>query len=168
VTEAGKWLARAGRGALDGMIAKPMDESYRPGERAMLKVKCLRTADCVVGGFRYASESRDIGSLLLGLYNDEGNLDHVGFASAIAQRDQCALKRKLDPLRRTWVHGRRAGRPSRWSTENCKRVRVMALAGAVSFVSESSSSSEMPSRSRAFACSIPMALSSACTVACGT
>ncbi|HTT82950.1 MAG TPA: ATP-dependent DNA ligase [Rhizomicrobium sp.] len=112
------WLAHAGRGALDGVIAKPLDASYAPGERAMLKVKCLRTADCVVGGFRYASGSRDVGSLLLGLYNDQGKLDHVGFTSAIAEDDQPALKKKLAPLRGgTGFTGTAPGGPSRWSTE---------------------------------------------------
>ncbi|HEX3664268.1 MAG TPA: ATP-dependent DNA ligase [Rhizomicrobium sp.] len=116
--EAKVWLARAGQGALDGVIAKPLDRPYTPGERAMLKVKCLRTADCVVGGFRYASGSRDIGSLLLGLYNDEGRLDHVGFTSAIAQQDQAALKKKLAPLRGgAGFTGNAPGGPSRWSTE---------------------------------------------------
>jgi ATP-dependent DNA ligase len=112
------WLARAGRGALDGVIAKPLDARGVPGERIMLKVKCLRTADCVVGGFRYASGSRNIGSLLLGLYNNEGKLDHVGFTSAIAEHDQPALKKKLAPLRGgTGFTGAAPGGPSRWSTE---------------------------------------------------
>jgi ATP-dependent DNA ligase len=116
--EASAWLARAGRGALDGVIAKPLDAPYVPGERVMLKVKCLRTADCVVGGFRYASGSRDIGSLLLGLYNDQGKLDHVGFTSAIAAHDQPALKKKLAPLRGgSGFTGNAPGGPSRWSTE---------------------------------------------------
>jgi len=116
--EAKKWLARAGRGALDGVIAKPLDESYKPGERAMLKIKCLRTADCVVGGFRLASGSDNIGSLLLGLYNSEGKLDHVGFTSAIADRDQAALKKKLARLRGgAGFTGNAPGGPSRWSTE---------------------------------------------------
>lgn len=118
VGEAKKWLARAGGGALDGVIAKPLDRPYQPGERAMLKVKCLRTADCVVGGFRYASGSRDIGSLLLGLYNGEGRLDHVGFTSAISARDQPALKKKLAPLRGgSGFTGDAPGGPSRWATE---------------------------------------------------
>ena len=118
VNEARRWLARAGRGTLDGVIAKPLDEPYRPGKRAMLKVKCLRTADCVVGGFRYTAGSRDIGSLLLGLYNDDGKLDHVGFTSAIARRDQPALKRKLGPLRGgSGFSGDAPGGPRRWSTD---------------------------------------------------
>ncbi|HWE05615.1 MAG TPA: ATP-dependent DNA ligase, partial [Rhizomicrobium sp.] len=118
IGEARKWLARAGGGALDGVIAKPLDEPYRPGERAMLKVKCLRTADCVVGGFRFTSGSHDIGSLLLGLYDDEGKLDHIGFTSAIPERDQPALRKKLAPLRGgPGFTGNAPGGPSRWSTE---------------------------------------------------
>jgi ATP-dependent DNA ligase len=80
--EAQRWLERAG-GALDGVVAKDSEDAYRPGERAMIKVQCLRSADCVVGGFRYATGSREVGSLLLGLYNDEGKLDHVGFTATI-------------------------------------------------------------------------------------
>jgi ATP-dependent DNA ligase len=116
--EAKKWLARAGRGALDGVIAKPLGVPYSPGERAMLKIKCLRTADCVVGGFRYAIGSDDIASLLLGLYDRVGKLDHVGFTSAIAHRDQPALKKKLARLRGgSGFTGSAPGGPSRWATE---------------------------------------------------
>src|SRR5438067_11125120 len=76
------WLAGAGVD-LDGVIAKRSDMPYQSGNRhGMVKVKRLRTADCVVGGFRYASEGKVIGSLLLGLYNNEGLLDHVGFSSS--------------------------------------------------------------------------------------
>src|SRR5439155_606229 len=82
-----RWLDRAG-GALDGVVAKRVDGPYLPGERAMVKIKHLRTADCVVGGFRYATDRDVVGSLLLGLYNDEGRLDHVGFTSAIPARDR--------------------------------------------------------------------------------
>ncbi|HEY2032826.1 MAG TPA: ATP-dependent DNA ligase [Rhizomicrobium sp.] len=118
LTDAKRWLSRAGRGALDGVIAKPRDQPYQPGERAMLKVKCLRTADCVVGGFRYATGSKDIGSLLLGLYNDDGKLDHVGFTSGIHDADQPALKKKLTALRGgEGFTGDAPGGPSRWSTE---------------------------------------------------
>jgi len=113
-----KWLGQAGGGALDGVIAKRLDEPYRLGERAMLKIKCLRTADCVVGGFRYATGSKDIGSLLLGLYNQQGLLDHVGFTSGISDRDQPSLKKKLLRLRGgTGFTGNAPGGPSRWSTE---------------------------------------------------
>lgn len=120
--EAEKWLKRAGGGALDGVVAKRLDELYRPGERTMLKVKCLRTADCVVGGFRYATErtgQRDqvVGSLLLGLFNDEGRLDHVGFTSGIADHKRAALTRKLERLHGQGFTGKAPGGPSRWSTE---------------------------------------------------
>ncbi|HEV2817011.1 MAG TPA: ATP-dependent DNA ligase [Allosphingosinicella sp.] len=111
------WLGGAG-GALDGVVAKRRDEPYRPGERAMLKVKQLRTADCVVGGFRYAAEGGEVGSLLLGLYDDEGRLDHVGFTSAIAAAERAALTRRLEKLvEPPGFTGRAPGGPSRWSTD---------------------------------------------------
>ena len=114
---ASSWLARAG-GALDGVVAKRRDEPYRPGERAMLKVKQLRTADCVIGGFRYATKGKEVGSLLLGLYNDEGKLDHVGFTSAIPAADKAALTRRLEALiEPPGFTGDAPGGPSRWSTE---------------------------------------------------
>src|SRR3954449_12382062 len=91
------WLERSG-GALDGVIAKRRDLDYRPGERAMVKVKQQRTADCVVGGFRYAEKKKEVGSLLLGLYNDAGLLDHVGFTSAIASAERPALTIRLEKL----------------------------------------------------------------------
>ena len=77
-----KWFDKVG-GNLDGVIAKQIKAPYASGERtAMVKVKQIRSADCVIGGFRYASDSRLLGSLLLGLYDDEGLLHHVGFTSA--------------------------------------------------------------------------------------
>ena len=116
--DASRWLARAGGGALDGVVAKRLDEPYRAGERAMLKIKCLRSADCVVGGFRYATAKRSVGSLLLGLYNEQGLLDHVGFTSAIGDDERAALTRKLERLRGgPGFTGDAPGGPSRWSTE---------------------------------------------------
>jgi ATP-dependent DNA ligase len=116
--EAKRWLRKAGGGMLDGVVAKRVDEAYQSGERAMLKVKCLRTADCVVGGFRYATGSRQVGSLLLGLYNDAGKLDHVGFTSGIAAEARAALTKKLEALRGgEGFSGDAPGGPSRWSTE---------------------------------------------------
>jgi ATP-dependent DNA ligase len=113
-----RWLARAGGGALDGVVAKRLDEPYRAGERAMLKIKSLRSADCVVGGFRYATAKREVGSLLLGLYNEQGLLDHVGFTSAIGDDQRAALTRKLERLRGApGFTGDAPGGPSRWSTE---------------------------------------------------
>src|SRR5947207_8974456 len=95
VSEARKWL-RALHGSIDGVVAKRADRPYVPGEREMLKIKCLRTADCAVGGFRYAQGTRAVGSMLLGLYNNEGKLDHVGFTSTIAHAERAALTRKLE------------------------------------------------------------------------
>jgi ATP-dependent DNA ligase len=117
VGEAKKWLNRSG-GELDGVVAKRIDGPYVSGERDMLKIKCLRTADCVVGGFRYAQGTREVGSLLLGLYNEEGKLDHVGFTSTIAHADRKALTKKLEGLRKPpGFTGNAPGGPSRWSTE---------------------------------------------------
>lgn len=115
--EAKRWLSRT-NGALDGVIAKRLDGPYVPGERAMLKVKCLRTADCVVGGFRYATGSKLVGSLLLGLYNDRGLLDHVGFTSTISNAERPALTKRLEALAGgEGFTGNAPGGPSRWSTE---------------------------------------------------
>ena len=115
--QAERWLDSA-RGALDGVVAKRSDGAYLPGERAMLKVKRMRTADCVVGGFRYESGSRDVGSLLLGLYNDEGKLDHVGFTATITNAERAALTKKLQTLiAPPGFTGKAPGGPSRWSTE---------------------------------------------------
>lgn len=86
LAQATKWLEDFDRDGRDGVVAKRLDGKYLSGERAMIKVKRLRTADCVVGGFRYLSKGDEVGSLLLGLYNSEGLLDHVGFTSTIRQR----------------------------------------------------------------------------------
>ena len=111
------WLAHAG-GALDGIVAKRIDAPYQPGERAMLKLKHLRSADCVIGGFRYATGSKLVGSLLLGLYNSGGKLDHVGFTSGFANEDRAALTKKLLKLKGgPGFTGDAPGGPSRWSTE---------------------------------------------------
>jgi len=111
------WLDEA-RGSLDGVIAKRSDGLYLPGERAMLKVKRLRTADCVVGGFRYESGSDQVGSLLLGLYNKEGKLDHVGFTATITNAERPALTKKLEAMiSPPGFSGKAPGGPSRWSTE---------------------------------------------------
>jgi ATP-dependent DNA ligase len=115
--EAQGWLDTSG-GAIDGVVAKPLDEPYRFGERAMIKVKCLRTADCVVGGFRYGTGSDEVASLLLGLYNDQGKLDHVGFTSTIARADRPALTKRLEAMiEPPGFTGNAPGGPSRWSTE---------------------------------------------------
>ena len=106
------------QGALDGVIAKRSDGPYLPGMRAMLKVKRLRTADCVVGGFRYETGSREVGSMLLGLYNKDGKLDHVGFTSTISDKERPALTKQLEGLiAPPGFTGNAPGGPSRWSTE---------------------------------------------------
>jgi ATP-dependent DNA ligase len=111
------WLGRSG-GALDGVIAKRLDLEYRSGERAMIKVKQQRTADCVVGGFRYAEKKAVVGSLLLGLYDDDGLLHHVGFTSAIPAKERPALTKELEQIiEGPGFTGNAPGGPSRWNTE---------------------------------------------------
>jgi ATP-dependent DNA ligase len=115
--EAQRWLERAG-GALDGVVAKRVEGRYELGERAMLKVKRLRSADCVVGGFRYGTGSREAGSLLLGLYDAGGLLHHVGFTSTIYDSERAELTARLEKLiEPPGFTGRAPGGPSRWSTE---------------------------------------------------
>jgi len=111
------WLSKM-RGQLDGIVAKRIDEPYRSGERAMLKIKTIRSADCVVGGFRYASAGKVVGSLLLGLYDEEGVLHHVGFTSSMPAATRKTLTTKLENLiEKPGFTGRAPGGPSRWSTE---------------------------------------------------
>jgi ATP-dependent DNA ligase len=112
------WFASAGK-ALDGIIAKRADIPYRSEDRTgMMKIKRQRTADCVVGGFRYATKGRYVGSLLLGLYDKDGLLNHVGFTSSIARADRAALTKKLERLiEPPGFTGNAPGGPSRWSTE---------------------------------------------------
>ena len=111
------WLSQAREG-LDGVIAKRLDGPYLPGKRDMLKLKRRRTAECVVGGFRYARATRQVGSLLLGLYNAAGRLDHVGFSSGISDADRPALTARLEALRGgEGFSGEAPGGPSRWRTE---------------------------------------------------
>jgi ATP-dependent DNA ligase len=111
------WLKRSG-GALDGVIAKRADLEYRSGERAMIKVKQQRTADCVVGGFRYAEKKPVVGSLLLGLYDTDGLLHHVGFTSAIPAAERAQLTKDLETLiEPPGFTGNAPGGPSRWNTE---------------------------------------------------
>ena len=125
-----EWLARFEGAGLDGVIAKPATEPYRPGVRAMIKVKHARTADCVVGGFRWHKSGGGlVGSLLLGLYDDRGRLQHVGVTSAFTMAMRRELSARLEPLRkdalkdhpwRDWAGegesgARMPGGQSRWS-----------------------------------------------------
>jgi ATP-dependent DNA ligase len=118
LTTAKGWLKRVGN-ALDGVIAKQRDLPYLSGERTgMQKIKNYRSADCVVGGFRYNEGKRVVGSLLLGLYDDAGLLHHIGFTSTIARKDKPALTKKLQKyIKPPGFTGNAPGGPSRWSTE---------------------------------------------------
>lgn len=121
------WFAGVGA-ALDGVIAKRTDLSYQSGNRdGMVKVKNLRTADCVVGGFRYASKSDDVGSLLLGLYDDKGLLNHVGFCSSFKAAERKKLKPLVEPLvQPPGFTGQAPGGPSRWSTDRSAQWQPLA------------------------------------------
>jgi ATP-dependent DNA ligase len=112
-----KWMRELGSAGLDGVVAKQLEEPYRSGEReGMVKIKRLRTADCVVGGFRWAQKGGKVGSLLLGLYDGKGKLDHVGFSSSFTETE----RRELEPILRPHIQppgftGKAPGGPSRWS-----------------------------------------------------
>ena len=128
-TVAAEWLERFEGAGLDGVIAKPAEGIYEPGKRAMFKIKHARTADCVVAGFRWHKSGHDaVGSLLLGLYDDRGALQHVGVTSAFTMATRRQLVDDLAPLReramaehpwREWAQGsamdRMPGGQSRWS-----------------------------------------------------
>ena len=128
---AARWLDEFEGAGLDGVIAKPSESPYQPGKRTMIKVKHVRTADCVVAGFRWHKSGRDaVGSLLLGLYDDHGVLQHVGVTSSFTMTRRRELATELAPLRtdalqdhpwRAWAeadasaHNRMPGAQSRWS-----------------------------------------------------
>jgi len=118
LSDAKGWLKQVGA-TLDGIIAKRRDAPYAAGTRdAMVKVKNYRSADCVVGGFRYGTDSKLVGSLLLGLYDRAGLLHHVGFTSSIARAEKPALTAKIEKLKGgAGFPGNPPGGPSRWSTE---------------------------------------------------
>jgi ATP-dependent DNA ligase len=117
--KANLWLRGVGTDT-DGVIAKQLDAAYESGKRtgAMQKIKLLRTADCVVGGFRYAEKGKIVGSLLLGLYGKDGLLNHVGFCSGIKTSERKALTEKLEKLVGSpGFTGKAPGGLSRWSTK---------------------------------------------------
>ncbi|WP_413805721.1 ATP-dependent DNA ligase [Streptomyces sp. OE57] len=125
-----QWFESYEGAGLDGVVAKSPDLRYRPGERVMVKVKHERTADCVVAGYRVHKSGQGIGSLLLGLYDDTGRLQHVGVSAAFSARRRQELLAELEPLRMETVEGhpwadwareeahaqgRMPGAPSRWT-----------------------------------------------------
>ncbi|WP_091742739.1 ATP-dependent DNA ligase [Phenylobacterium immobile] len=117
IVQARRWLEGSGA-ETDGVVAKRCDGVYAPGERAMLKIKRLRTADCVVGGFRYLKDQQLVGSLLLGLYDAEGRLNHVGFTSMISDAERPDLTRQLEAVTGgPGFTGDMPGGPSRWRDE---------------------------------------------------
>ena len=118
ISVAREWLATTGM-KLDGVIAKRLDLPYRSGERdGMQKVKRMRTADCVVGGFRYATKGKVVGSLLLGLYDQAGLLHHIGYTSSFNESEKKELTKKIEPLiAPPGFTGNKPGGPSRWSTK---------------------------------------------------
>ena len=118
LAQAKRWFRTVG-GNLDGVVAKRLDSPYRMGQRdAMVKIKLRRSADCVVGGFRYSSHGRIVGSLLLGLYDQDGLLHHVGYTSNIKESEREKLTPKLEKLvKPPGFTGSAPGGPSRWSTK---------------------------------------------------
>ncbi|QHC24070.1 ATP-dependent DNA ligase [Streptomyces sp. GS7] len=127
---AARWFAQFEGAGLDGVVAKPLDLPYRPGDRAMFKIKHARTADCVVAGYRLHKSGPVVGSLLLGLHDDAGHLQHVGVCAAFPMAERRRLVEELAPLRMADVAGhpwgdwadeaahvsrRMPGGPSRWS-----------------------------------------------------
>ena len=112
------WFANFGSLGLDGVMAKRLGEPYHSGDRdGMVKVKHLKTADCVVGGYRYGEGTKSVGSLLLGLYDDEGQLVHIGHTSSIRQADRHALTKQMEALRgENPFQVRVPGGPSRWAS----------------------------------------------------
>jgi ATP-dependent DNA ligase len=119
IRTAERWMQQLGSIGLEGVIAKRLDVPYASGERtAMQKIKLIRTADCVVGGFRWASKGGGVGSLLLGIYDDNGLLNHIGFTSSFSADERDELKSILKPyMKGEGFSGAAPGGPSRWSTE---------------------------------------------------
>jgi ATP-dependent DNA ligase len=127
MTTVKRWFRSVG-GGLDGVIAKQLDLPYQSGTRdGMKKMKSMRTAECVVGGFRYASKGKLVGSLLLGLYDDGGLLHHVGFTSNIPNDQKPAVTKQLEGLvKPPGFTGQAPGGPSRWSTARSAEWQPLA------------------------------------------
>jgi ATP-dependent DNA ligase len=113
-----QWLTTFEGAGLDGVIAKRLDGAYLPGKRDMVKIKHARDADCVAIGYRIHKSGEGIGSILLGLYRDDGELQMVGGAASFTAKDRLKLLAELEPLRDGDV---RDGDPSRWNSAADKR-----------------------------------------------
>jgi ATP-dependent DNA ligase len=141
------WLQRFEGAGLDGVVAKPAGSPYQPGKRAMFKIKHSRTADCVVAGFRWHKSGNDaVGSLLLGLYDDAGMLQHVGVTSSFTMQMRRQLVKELAPLRKNALRdhpwravggggraresSRMPGGQSRWSAERIRWSRRISARAA--------------------------------------
>jgi ATP-dependent DNA ligase len=125
------WFARFEGAGLDGVIAKPLGAPYQPGKRAMLKIKHLRTADCVVAGFRWHKVGEGtVGSLLLGLYDEEGTLHHVGITASFTMDRRRALARELEPLREGAMDSHPWSNWAEWAAEY--EARGQRVPGATS------------------------------------
>jgi ATP-dependent DNA ligase len=130
IDQAADWFTRFEGAGLDGVVAKPADLAYQPDKRVMFKVKHHRTADCAVAGYRMHKDGKGVGSLLMGLYDDEGVLHHVGVCASFTAKFRVELLRDLEPLRkdalethpwRGWAEaqgeGRMPGGMSRWNAQ---------------------------------------------------
>lgn len=129
---AGEWFREFEGAGLDGLIAKPVDDPYVENKRTQFKVKHVRTADAVVAGYRWHKDGEGVGSLLLGLHNDDGGLQHVGVAASFTKKRRAELVEELAPLTegaleahpwRAWAEadahreGRMPGAPHRWNAQ---------------------------------------------------
>jgi ATP-dependent DNA ligase len=124
--EATEWLDDLEPAGLDGVIAKRDDLAYQPGKRVMVKIKHQRTIDCVVGGYRVHKSGRGVGSLMLGLYGEDGVLHHVGACGAFPMKDRVVIREKLRPLEggEAFAGGVMLGGPSRWRAEEKEWIPV--------------------------------------------
>jgi ATP-dependent DNA ligase len=131
---AADWFDRFEGAGLDGVVAKRLDGSYQPGKRAMLKIKHERTADCVVAGFRWHKNGpgTHVGSLLLGLFDDEGNLHHVGVTSSFTWERRATLLEELEPLRANAIDGHPWGEWAEWASAGAADASGQRLPGATS------------------------------------
>jgi ATP-dependent DNA ligase len=128
------WFGRFEGAGLDGVIAKRLEAPYQPGKRAMLKIKHQRTADCVVAGFRWHKNGpgTHVGSLLLGLYDDTGQLHHVGITSSFTWDRRAELVKDLEPLRKGAADGHPWGEWAEWASAGAADASGQRLPGATS------------------------------------